>query len=187
MRAEAIVDAASRLFALRGFRGTTVAAVAKEVGMTDAGVLHHFATKRELLGAVLERSTLEQAENVRAMLSVGGVEALKLFAARSLEAETDSHYTGLEITISAEALDADSDLHQFFVARYRVVRRWFARAIDKGVELGEFRAGIDAELEASRLIAFLDGIRLQWYFGTVESLSTEVQRYIDDMIERLSA
>ncbi len=52
-RAE-IVRAALEVIAERGYRGTSLAAVAERVGLTQQGLLHYFPTKDALLVAVLE-------------------------------------------------------------------------------------------------------------------------------------
>ena len=44
-RRAAVLQAARKLFALHGFKGASLAAVAQEVGITDAGLLYHFPTK----------------------------------------------------------------------------------------------------------------------------------------------
>jgi AcrR family transcriptional regulator len=48
-----ILDAATRLFAARGFEGVSIQAVAESVGMRGPSVLHHFRTKDALRAAVL--------------------------------------------------------------------------------------------------------------------------------------
>jgi len=66
-RAE-LIDAALRLFADRGFRGTTIADIAAATGTAHGLVYHYFRSKDELLDAILERySFLPQ---LRALLAV---------------------------------------------------------------------------------------------------------------------
>src|SRR5437773_2279987 len=48
-----ILAAATRLFAAHGFDATAVQAVADEVGLTKAAVLHHFESKDDLRAAVI--------------------------------------------------------------------------------------------------------------------------------------
>lgn len=50
---EGIVDRAAALFARRGFEQTSVQAVADAVGLSKAGLLHHFPSKDALHEAVL--------------------------------------------------------------------------------------------------------------------------------------
>ena len=47
------IAAATRLFAAHGFDGTSVQAIADELGVTKQAVLHHFASKEALREAVL--------------------------------------------------------------------------------------------------------------------------------------
>lgn len=154
--------------------------------MTDAGVLHHFATKRALLSAVLERSTEEQAESFRDLLAAGGIEALQLLAGWGEVMDRAPQFMGLEVTISAEALDPSSELHDFFVTRYRVLHRWLVRALEEGVRKGDIRPDIDAEAEATAMVAFLDGIRLQHFFGGLPTVTDAVRAYVDVLIDRVS-
>jgi AcrR family transcriptional regulator len=50
-----LIDAALSLFAERGFRATTIADIADATGTAHGLVYHYFASKDELLAAVLER------------------------------------------------------------------------------------------------------------------------------------
>ena len=53
-RREELIDVALRAFAAHGFRGASIGAIAREAGISEAGLLHHFPSKRELLFGVLE-------------------------------------------------------------------------------------------------------------------------------------
>ncbi|MFC9699375.1 TetR/AcrR family transcriptional regulator [Streptomyces sp. NPDC056943] len=54
-RREQILDAAEETFAAGGYAATTLRALAKNIGMTHAGILRHYASKEDLLRALLER------------------------------------------------------------------------------------------------------------------------------------
>ena len=53
-RREEILQAASDLFGVRGFRGTSLASIAEAVDLTEPGLLHYFPSKVNLLQSVLE-------------------------------------------------------------------------------------------------------------------------------------
>ena len=52
-RRAAIVQAASRIFAEKGFRGTTTRELAAAVGVTEPVLYEHFKTKRDLYSAII--------------------------------------------------------------------------------------------------------------------------------------
>jgi TetR/AcrR family transcriptional regulator len=57
----AVLDAAERLFAERGFAGTSVRDLAAASGVSHPLIQHHFGTKEELYAAVLRRCAEEYA------------------------------------------------------------------------------------------------------------------------------
>jgi len=66
--ARRILDAASPLFAARGYSGVSMQQVANAAGVSKANVFHHFASKPTLYAAVLERS----AEEFRSLFGLLG-------------------------------------------------------------------------------------------------------------------
>lgn len=52
---EQFIEAATELFAERGFYGVSLTNVADELGLTKQALLHHFGSKEKLYGAVLGR------------------------------------------------------------------------------------------------------------------------------------
>ena len=52
-RRTSIVDTACKLFAERGFRGTTTREIAAAVGVTEPVIYEHFKTKRDLYTAII--------------------------------------------------------------------------------------------------------------------------------------
>ena len=61
-RRAAIVQSAIRLFAEKGFRGTTTRELASAVGVTEPVLYRHFRTKRDLYSAIIEARSGEAAE-----------------------------------------------------------------------------------------------------------------------------
>ncbi|NUP32203.1 MAG: helix-turn-helix transcriptional regulator, partial [Streptomycetaceae bacterium] len=53
-RKQLILDATQRLVVRHGWRGITLAQIAREAGVSPAGLLHHFESKEQLLHAALD-------------------------------------------------------------------------------------------------------------------------------------
>jgi len=62
------LDAAEHLFADRGFYGTSIAAIAEELGLTKQALLHHFGNKEKLYGEVLQHISNRLRANTEEIL-----------------------------------------------------------------------------------------------------------------------
>ncbi|MGW3352485.1 TetR family transcriptional regulator [Nonomuraea rubra] len=65
MTAERILEAARVLFAARGYRATSMQAIADEVGLTKAALYYHFEPKDE----ILRQLTLPLLDELEAVLA----------------------------------------------------------------------------------------------------------------------
>lgn len=63
-RRRAIISAAERLFADRGYTNTSMKQLAAAVGITDASLYNHFTSKRDILEALYEERGFPQALDV---------------------------------------------------------------------------------------------------------------------------
>jgi AcrR family transcriptional regulator len=148
------------VFARRGYRGGSIREIAERVGLSDAGVLHHFGSKQQLLIAVLEhRDAVE-----RRRWNPEGQGLAFLDGLRGM-VEYDATVPGviqLFATLSAEATDQDHPAHAFFVARYQDVTRHFVEQLATAQEAGQIGAEVDLTRAAALLIAVLDGLQVQW-------------------------
>jgi len=77
-RRDEILDAATRLFAERGYEGVSVHDVAERVGIGKASLFHHFATKDVLYEAVLDRMVVGLQEPLAAIYASSGSFAERL-------------------------------------------------------------------------------------------------------------
>lgn len=67
-RRPALLDAAARLFAERGFAGTSMRDIAASVGMLSGSIYYHFPSKQALLMAVHEESVRHTLQAVEAAM-----------------------------------------------------------------------------------------------------------------------
>jgi AcrR family transcriptional regulator len=176
------------MFGSRGLKGTSIAAIAKRVGVTDAGVLHYFPTKAALIDAALEHGAQIQTSRMQELLAPGGLEAIRRMRAWGSVVTETAEFTSFQIWMSTEAISDDSAVRDYVLRRYANIHELIVGLIRQGIDRGEIREDVDADWEASALVAFLDGIRLQWFYsGRTLDLETSVERYFDLLVGRLSA
>ena len=80
-RREQLVDAALRSIVRNGLRGTTLATVAREAGLSEGVAVFYFQSKEGLLAAALERHYQRYEANWRAALDAAGSGATDRLAA----------------------------------------------------------------------------------------------------------
>jgi AcrR family transcriptional regulator len=156
-RAE-ILHAALEVIAERGYRGTTLSAVADRVGLTQQGLLHHFPTKEALLVAVLEdRDQWDTGGGSR------GRKGWRLELLTSL-VEYNAMRPGVVQTFSAllgESVTEDHPAREFFAHRYDQVRGNMIASLRD--EFGDrLPGGLTPEQAAPLLTAVMDGLQYQW-------------------------
>ncbi|MGE5623422.1 MAG: TetR/AcrR family transcriptional regulator [Methanocella sp.] len=61
---ERIFDVAVDLFSRRGYAGVSIRDIAREVGIKESSVYHHFRSKEEILAAILERCEAATAATI---------------------------------------------------------------------------------------------------------------------------
>jgi AcrR family transcriptional regulator len=162
LRRVQIIEAATELFANAGYRGTGLAGIAAQVGVTQAGLLHHFGSKEKLLEAVVRHRSDQDHALTEQIMGDGG---LAVFDRLHLLAEHNAKRPGLSqlfTVLVAENLLPEHPANAFFVERYRALRAAVARALEAGRARGEIRADADLDAASRRLVAALDGLQTQW-------------------------
>ncbi len=160
-RREEILAAAFEVFARAGFRGSTLTQVSEKVGITEAGILHHFKSKANLLIAVLEyRDALTASrmdlENVKPGQFVEVWLDLIEFNTRT------PGIVEMYCIVSAEATSEEHPAHSFFKNRYDGVIDLTTAAIRNMASAGWLRDHLKPEDVARGLIALSDGLQVQW-------------------------
>jgi AcrR family transcriptional regulator len=159
-RREEILRAAREVFAERGYEAASVRQVAARVGISEAGLTHHFATKSELLAAVLQARGQEDADRWGSGGAIPPEHLVDLVAHNSTRPEIVRLFTKL----TAEATSLNSPVHEHFAERYAGLRRRTAEQIRRAQGQGEMRADVDADVAAQVLLAVMDGLQVQWLY-----------------------
>jgi len=107
---EELLAAAGRVFAKRGFHGTSLDAVAEEAGFSRGAVYYNFADKEELFVELLDRRCAERAPDLRELFADTGDDVAatsrqaQVAAERAFEAMTgDREWRALYLEFLAQA------------------------------------------------------------------------------------
>src|SRR3954447_26221024 len=151
-RREAILHAADDVFAAQGFHKAALSTIAKQVGLSEPGLLHHFPSKEHLLLELLALRHERDAERVAAALTAHEV-FLDALLALCRENEETPGLVRLFTILAGESVDDDHPAHDWMVERYRTLReRWTARLRTAQAE-GLIAADLDPARLAAQLIA----------------------------------
>jgi AcrR family transcriptional regulator len=180
-RRESIISAALEIFGKSGYNGSSVKQVALAVGMTEAGVLHHFGTKSNLLIEVLrvrdDASTHFIPTDTSSPLDfVSGW--LNLMAFNTSQPGIIDLFTKL----AAEATDIDHPAHEYFRNRYVFVSNFCEDYFDRLSASGYTKSESDSRTLAIALIALADGLQLQWLHDRSVDICAELASYFKSVL-----
>ncbi|MBF4614171.1 TetR/AcrR family transcriptional regulator [Curtobacterium sp. VKM Ac-1376] len=151
---------ALRLFAQRGFTNVSVADLAAEVGITTAGLLHHFGTKNALLIAVLQERESRNQDADQALRGAGR-NWLETYLERLEQNEEQPALVQLFALLSAESIAQEHPAHDWFVERYRSAAQEAADELSTLIDPSKLPDGITVATVGQWLIGLADGLRLQ--------------------------
>src|SRR5436309_16011014 len=154
-----IVEAAAPIFNQRGYEGSSLNELMEATGLKKGGIYRHFASKEELAAEAFDY-TWEAAWNTR-LLHVderaNGVDKLKQLIANFVEYR--SPVAG-GCPILNTAIDADDGNPVLRARVAKALRSWLSRLqsiVERAQEHGEMRPGVDPNLVATLIVAWLDG------------------------------
>jgi AcrR family transcriptional regulator len=178
-RRKLLIETALVAFAAHGFRGVSLATIAKQAGISEPGLIHHFPTKAELLLAVIEHYEARSMEVLSEVMEGAGSYADALVALAASH-EADPTFIRLFTVLAAESVEPGHPAHSWFVARYERVRSGIAETFRAEQRAGRIAPDLDAELLARQVIALFDGIQLQFLLAGGElDLVTPLRALLD--------
>ena len=171
-RKQRILAVAQRLVTRNGWRNTTLAQIAKEAGVSAAGLLHHFESKEQLLHAVRRRPRRRRRRPRRPLRGparadrprrrscgpCAGTGRNVLGAARR---EPDARRPAARPPAGAAA-GRDPDRH---------------RPDQRGQQSGRYRNDFDAALKAVQIVSLVNGMEISWLLDPSVPLQEALQEY----------
>jgi len=181
-----IQGAALREFAEYGYRGSTMTRIAERVGISEAGLRHHFRSKDELLIEILrDRDRATDDRWVAAGRPVGTADLE--YNRRLLELNlTVPDLARLFAVVIGESVTVDHPAAGWSRERYRTLGATMAYSVRGGIESGEYRADADPEQIGRQIIAVMDGLQIQWLLDPEHvDPAADFQAYADALIRDL--
>ncbi|MFE7272574.1 TetR/AcrR family transcriptional regulator [Streptomyces sp. NPDC057623] len=165
-RRRLIIDSAIGHFAQWGYHNSSLPKIAADVGISPAGLLHHFGTKRELLMAVLQARTEHAMETFyEGMGEPDGLDAVEMLRRMAAQTEFNVTQPGLVqmyAVLSAEAANPEHPAHAYFQQRYETILGRVERTLRYGIAAGLLREDVDCAATAREILAMSDGFQVQW-------------------------
>jgi AcrR family transcriptional regulator len=156
-RKQRILDVAERLLVRYGWRSTSLAQIAKEAGVSPAGLLHHFESKEQLLNAVLDaRDTDDDTHADRAGDLITEIRRVAERFNRAPE------LVGTFTVLLIENIAPDAPLHDRLLTRQRDAVKIVVALIENGQRSGRFRSDFDPAIKAVEILAFINGMETAW-------------------------
>lgn len=175
-RRRAILDAAVRVFASRGFHACRVSDIADEAGVAYGLVYHYFDSKDSVLDTLF-------LERWGVMLSmIAEVDAMelsareKLYAIASFIIDSYRHDPDLMKVIIVEVTRAANSFGQTHLARIREAYRMIAAIVASAQAEGVFKPELDPEFAAMTFYGAIEQALTGWIFELLPRSDEQYER-----------
>lgn len=180
---QAILGAARRAFALRGFDATTNKEIALAVGISTGAIYHYFASKVDLYVAVyaeVQNLVYTDFENAAAPHSTFIDRVSAVLDAAVAVNRSDPSIAGFVVGVAGE-VQRHPELGPVVAPYRRRGRDFLTQLVEDAAAAGEFRQGIDPQAVADMAFAVLGGL------ASFSSTSGDLERHraATTMVQRL--
>lgn len=161
-RREEIVRAATEIFGSKGYKAGPLTEIAEQVGMTHAGILHHFGSKHRLLLEVLRYRDETDVADLDDKHIPDGIELFRHLVRTAFVNAQRAGIVQAYAVLSAESVTDNHPARDYFEGRYRQLREEVAHAFRVVcAERGGAEPDTIAHASAS-ILAVMDGLQVQW-------------------------
>lgn len=177
-----IIDAATEVFAAKGFHSARISDIARLAGVADGTIYLYFKNKEDLLLSIFEEKMEVLLEELRAALE--GVDdpmdRMRIYARQ--------HFTHLErYPALAQVFQVELRQSHKFIHDYRPEKLWeylavFGEIVRAGQESGVIRPDVDPFLAQWAFFGALDELSIQWVVSRKRKRFT-LQQAADQILE----
>jgi len=188
-RARIIAEAAS-LFNQRGFEGGSLSELMEATGLEKGGIYRHFSSKEELAGEAFDYAWKVVLDTRMHDLdrTPNSVDKLKQFIANFIDRRSSVPGGCPLLNTAIDADDGNPILRERARAGLHDWRDRLRSIVDRGIERGEIRRGVDAKEVASLIISSLEGAlvigRLERNRDALAAARSHLERYLETEVRR---
>src|SRR5947199_4829819 len=153
---EAILRAATKVFARNGYFNAKVADVARVAGVADGTVYLYFKSKEEILHSIFDRSVEEAIADAREQLADLTDPREKLRRVARLHLERLGADRDLAVVFQVELRGTTKFMEEFSAAGLAEYLGLIREVFERGQAAGAFRSDLNAKLVAKVLFGALD-------------------------------
>ena len=159
---ESVIQAAGKLFALRGYHGTSMQDLGNELGLFKSSIYSHVSSKEDLLLEVVRRAErLFNQSAQRAMENnVGEAARLQALITGHLQVILDHRDEASTFLNEARALDAR--YREAVIAARDGYEGIFREVLRAGINSGDFNPQIDPVMATIFILSILNAVG-RWY------------------------
>lgn len=159
---EDVVRAAGRLFADRGYHGTSMRDLGKELGLLGSSLYSHVESKQDLLVGVVEEGARLFETSAAAAVAAGGTAPDRLHALIRGHVDVVADNVEVARTFLNEARMLDDGHRSRIVAARDHYEQAFRDVIMDGVAEGSFRSDFDPKISSIFILSMLNAVE-RWY------------------------
>ncbi len=168
-----IIQAATRVFAEKGFYNSKVSDVAREAQVADGTIYLYFKNKDDLLISIFEESmdNFTAAVLTRLAESSDPVEKLGNFIHLHLEL-VRTHQDTAQV-LQVELRQSSKFMKEYAGTKFKEYLSIISQILEEGIEKGCFRASINPFIVKRALFGAIDEMALEWVLMKRKKYTTE--------------
>jgi TetR/AcrR family fatty acid metabolism transcriptional regulator len=159
---EAILRAATKVFAESGYFNSKVADVAKVAGVADGTVYLYFKSKEEILRSIFDRGMTQVLSEARAIIEEVADARERLRRIARLHLERLGADRDLAIVFQVELRGSTKFMEEFSAAGFAEYLRLIRDTFEDGQRAGVFRRELNAKIVAKVFFGALDEMATNW-------------------------
>ena len=184
---ERMLEAATKLFAQRGFSGVSVKELAEAAAVNIASISYHFGGKEKLYMAVMERqfAAIDEILQPLKQTEISAVESIQMIGELALQVHKKCPY--FNRLMLSENVNPNTFYLEEMAKEAKNFRELTCNILQRGVESGELRDDFDIRVAALGVVSltqfYFNDLDFSNVFLEMENSENQAEYYIKNAIE----